>query len=188
MSAEEERQMTSGKTVRKRDVDTLAIDQVHPRGKELHDHETGNRSEAAVSVWDLYPWVPLKSCPERSVRSSLKSCRIEGNEVEFEEWRGTRYLRIEENGEERWFSKSLRKLSFMERAGVKACCPKMRNAWGRFVGLGKNGRNCGAVPQTVIFAKEISPNQITLKQRTLEIRYCPFCGKQLETFSSITGT
>ena len=73
----------------------------------------------------------------------------------------------------------------VEEAGVKPCCPKMQRAWGRFIALGKNGKNCGAVPQAVIFAKEVSPNQVTQKQRTFEIKYCPFCGTEVEFVKSV---
>ena len=42
--------------------------------------------------------------------------------------------------------------------------------WGKFVDLGRNGKNCAAVQRLVIFAKAVSSNQITRKGRTPEIQ------------------
>ena len=131
---------------------------------------------------DTRPWVPLRSRPERCVRQRLKACRIEPNETEFAEFRGVRYLRREENGVECWLSKRTHLLSFMERDGVEVCCVKMRWAWRRrrFFDLGKNWKRG---THLVIFAKDIFPNQITSKKRTVEITFCPFCGRKIKFLS-----
>jgi len=39
----------------------------------------------------------------------------------------------------------------------------------------------------VIFAKEVSPNQLTQKQRTFEIQFCPFCGKRFEVLKAVAA-
>lgn len=125
-------------------------------------------------------WVPLGRAPERRVRLPLQISKISGNRTEFESYRGTRYLRVQEADGDRWFSKRDRYVTRVEKAGLKRCCSKLRLVWEKFMDLGKNGKNCRATPQAVIFAKEVSPNQITQKQRTFEIRFCPSCGKHIQ--------
>src|SRR5262245_32540774 len=133
---------------------------------------------------DPHPWIRLRKPPERFVRMKLKACRNEGNETELEGRKGFRYLMIERDGKEIWLSQRTRFLPVMERDGVKPCCAKMRRAWGRFVDLGKDG---GRGRQPVMFAKEVSQNQITQKKRTLEIQFCPFCGKWFQFVGLAAG-
>jgi len=131
--------------------------------------------------FDPYPWIPLSCRPESAIRRQLKVYRTDGHETEFEEFRRVRYLKIENGREEKWFSKRRHLIPFIERDGIKLCCPKLRIVWKRFFANGKNGKR-GRSP--VIFAKDIPPTQMTLKKRTVEISFCPFWGRKLQSLQS----
>ena len=111
---------------------------------------------------------------------------LSGDKTEFVGRGGVRYLLVRDGKTKRWFWRQALRVPLMTKSGLKPCCLKMSRAWGRFIDLGTNGKNCATAKQLVIFAQEVSPNQITGKQRTFEIQFCPFCGKRFE-FLKIAG-
>jgi hypothetical protein len=77
------------------------------------------------------------------------------------------------------------------RARVKICCKKLQLGFGTFIdGLCSGGedrkRRRIQTPRGQITI-QVSRKQITQKQRTLEIQYCPFCGKRVEFLKSVTA-
>lgn len=120
-------------------------------------------------------WKPIKVKPNESKRD-LAVLRAFGNETEFENPRGLRYLRVRNNDVEKWFSlHSNHKRKRATRARVQLCCRRLQATFGKFIDRSRFSKRLkqGYGP-VCIFERNGSGYP-----RAAQIHFCPFCGKKI---------
>ena len=120
-------------------------------------------------TWTMTDWKPLKGLP---YDEELRLTSVSGNVSEFENRLGYRYRCVKENGVKQWFSFHTNQIKKRAtRARVKVCCKKFERSFGIFV----DGRK-GATVGVSIFPKSSGLSA----QLSSQIRFCPWCGKELQ--------
>lgn len=124
-----------------------------------------------VTFEETPEWVPIQRGPDQPMRT----VRTSGNEAEYVTSRGVRYLLVRGAHRDQWFSRTGRRVTYAEKAGLQVCCSKFRISWGKCL-----ERKGAVTERVVIFAKDLSPSQ---HLRRFEIKFCPFCGKRIRFLS-----
>jgi len=66
-----------------------------------------------------------------------------------------------------------------EQDGVEFCCEDMRREWGILLGFGIHGNACTTSREVNLFGlHQYSTGKII--PSIMEIRYCPWCGEEIE--------
>jgi hypothetical protein len=115
----------------------------------------------------------------KPTRRRMELMRIMGNEWEYEDSAGARYLELRTDHGDEWFLLVVPKVDQPSKPAkppqpqrkIKRCCKRFSLAWGRFMDFGRDGIRLKNGDVT-IFDKR--------GQRTRAIRYCPFCGTQIQ--------